>query len=95
MASLTAAMPACVSGHALVSRGADEPVAEIVQCGEPFFSIICGQPIFRPIFTLPFSEPISCGFFFGAQELPDSRMFSNGPRCARNRARARPTVHET
>ena len=36
-----------------------------------------GHPIFRPIFTLPFSEPLSCGFFFGAQEHPDAR---NGSR---------------
>jgi hypothetical protein len=33
------------------------------EVGAPFEAI--GQAIFRPIFTLPFSDPISCGFFFG------------------------------
>ena len=42
------------------------------EVGAPFEAI--GQAIFRPIFTLPFSEPISCGFFFGAQERPDARI---------------------
>ena len=36
-------------------------------------SIIYGRRIFRLIFTLPFSDPISCGFFFGGQEQPDAR----------------------
>src|SRR6185503_15014030 len=35
-----------------------------VQPEEPF-STISGQPIVRLIFTLPFFEPISCGFFVG------------------------------
>jgi hypothetical protein len=39
-----------------------QPVAEIVQCGEPVFSRICGHSISRPIFTLPFSESIHPGF---------------------------------
>jgi hypothetical protein len=43
-------------------RRPHEVVAEIVQYGEPAFSRICGHSIFRPSFTLPFSEPISCGF---------------------------------
>ena len=45
-----------------------------VQPEEPVFSRICGHSIFRPIFTLPFSESISCGFFFGAHEHPDARI---------------------
>ena len=45
-----------------------------VQPEEPVLSRIYGHSIFRPIFTLPFSEPISCGFFFGAQEQPDARI---------------------
>ena len=44
------------------------------EVGAPFEAI--GQAIFRPIFTLPFSEPISCGFFFGTQEHPDARIGS-------------------
>jgi hypothetical protein len=65
-------LPRC----ACLRRITDEPVAEIVQCGEPINSIIYGHSIFRPIFTLPFSEPISCGFFFGVQEHPDARIGS-------------------
>src|SRR5262245_55919171 len=45
-----------------------------VQPEEPILSRICGRWIFRPIFTLPFSKPISRGFFFGAQEQPDARI---------------------
>jgi hypothetical protein len=41
-----------------------------IQPEEPFFSTICGRRIFRLIFTLPFFEPISCGFFCcGPQKL--------------------------
>ena len=35
-----------------------------------------GRRIFRPIFTLPFSDPISCGFLFGTQKHPDARISS-------------------
>ena len=39
-----------------------DPVAEIVQCGEPIFSITCGRRIFRRSFTVPFPSPFCTGF---------------------------------
>jgi hypothetical protein len=39
-------------------RVADEPVPEIVECGEPIPSTICGRRIFRRIFLLPSFVPV-------------------------------------
>ena len=44
-----------------------------VQPEEPLLSIIYGRRIFRPIFTLPFCERISRGFFVSSRMHPDAR----------------------
>jgi hypothetical protein len=44
------------------AAGPGQPVAEIVQCGEPIFSRSYGRRVFRRIFTLPFFVPVSRGF---------------------------------
>jgi hypothetical protein len=44
-----------------------------VQPEEPIKSTSYGQRMFLLIFTLPFFEPISCGFFVSAEKHPDAR----------------------